>query len=257
MNLPTHSPPITIRDAIPSEAKYLSDLTARSKSHWPYDQEYLKQAALATQVTEEDIRFWYFRVAESEGNILGFYGLAPVNNEYQLDHLWIEPKYIGQGIGKILFADAVLYAKKSGWTKFTIVADPYAENFYLKQGAQRIGKRESKIKPGFFLPVLEFNIGLTLIGNKNVINMSVQECGEPIVDFAKTFSELQFDWSRHNVQKKSLSISLGRQTVGEKLIQAQNLLPKWWHWSYGDKYWALQSMKPFAIYDSVSTELNI
>ncbi|OGD81391.1 hypothetical protein A2572_01155 [Candidatus Collierbacteria bacterium RIFOXYD1_FULL_40_9] len=28
---------------------------------------------------------------------------------------------------------------------------------------------------------------------------------------------------------------------------------EWWHWSYGDKYWAMVKEKPFAIYDSLKT----
>ena len=217
---------LIIRDAALSEAKYLSDLSSRSKAYWPYDEEYLRQVALMTHVTENDILSWHFRIAEVDENVLGFSGVVSVKGEYMLDHLWIEPAYIGKGIGKALFKDAVKCAKKMGWTKFTIAADPYAEKFYLKQGAKRIGERESKIKPGFFLPLLEFNIGLTLIGDKKVKEIPVQDCDESIVDLSKLFPELHFDWDRQNVQKKSSSISLGRPTIGERLIQAQRLLPK-------------------------------
>jgi predicted N-acetyltransferase YhbS len=73
------------------------------------------------------------------------------------DHLWIDPPYIGQGLGRILFREGVAKAKGLGWTGFTIAADPYAEEFYKKMGAKRIGERESKLKKGFMLPLLEFN----------------------------------------------------------------------------------------------------
>jgi len=370
---------VKIRDALATEAKYLSDLSARSKAYWPYDKEYLTQAAQVTHVTENDILSWHFRVAVYDGKILGFSGMAPVKNEYMLDHLWIEPEYIDKGIGQVLFEDAVLSAKRMGWTRFTIASDPYAEKFYLKQGAKRIGERESKIKPGFFLPLLEVNVGLTLIGDKKIKEIPVHDCGESIVDLSKSFPQLHFDWDRLYVQKKSSSISLGRHSIGEKLVQAQNLLPKgyrllikechrpmlvqkefwdgyfsylkskfptwadqeiydecsklnaplevaphttggavdltlndesgnahdlgtkfnaepletenatftiatnisdearknrqllmsvmskagfvnypteWWHWSYGDKYWAFQTRQPFAIYDSINSEIN-
>lgn len=42
--------------------------------------------------------------------------------------------------------------------EFLIASDPYAEPFYLKMGAVRIGERESKIKKGFFMPLLEYRI---------------------------------------------------------------------------------------------------
>ncbi|MBK9321504.1 MAG: GNAT family N-acetyltransferase [Bdellovibrionaceae bacterium] len=208
-----------IRGAEPFEAKYLSDLSARSKAYWPYDKEYLKQTAQVTHVTENDILSWHFRVAVYDGIILGFSGMAPVKNEYMLDHLWIEPDYIGKEIGHVLFEDAVLNAKKMGWTRFTIAADPYAERFYLKQGAKRIGERESKIKPGFFLPLLEVNVGLTLIGDKKVKDIPVQDCGEPIVDLSKSFPQLHFDWDRLYVQKNSSSISLGETRLEKSLFR--------------------------------------
>ena len=54
--------------------------------------------------------------------------------------------------------EGVASAKDLGWTRFTIASDPYAEGFYVKMGATRVGERESKIKKGFFLPLLEFSI---------------------------------------------------------------------------------------------------
>ena len=215
-----------IRQADPSEAMFLTELAARSKAHWPYDKKYLIEAAKVTQVTPEDILKWPFRIIESDNKILGFSGLSPVKNEYMLDHLWIEPEFIGKGLGKILFSDVVMSASQMGWSKFTIASDPYAEKFYLKQGARHIGQRESKIRPGFFLPLMEYEVDLVLIGDKKVKDVPVQECDEPIVDLAQSFPDLKFDFDRQYVQKKSKTISLARKTVGEKLLQAQNLLPE-------------------------------
>ncbi|MBK9321503.1 MAG: M15 family metallopeptidase [Bdellovibrionaceae bacterium] len=35
-----------------------------------------------------------------------------------------------------------------------------------------------------------------------------------------------------------------------------NYPTEWWHWSYGDKYWAFQTRHPYAIYDSINSEIN-
>jgi D-alanyl-D-alanine dipeptidase len=35
-----------------------------------------------------------------------------------------------------------------------------------------------------------------------------------------------------------------------------NYPTEYWHWSYGDKYWAFIKKEPFAIYNSLSTDLN-
>ena len=36
-----------------------------------------------------------------------------------------------------------------------------------------------------------------------------------------------------------------------------NYPTEYWHWSYGDKYWAFIKKQPFAIYDSISNEKKI
>ena len=66
---------------------------------------------------------------------------------------------------------------------------------------------------------------ITLIGDERIKSIPVRECGESVVDLASAFSELVFDFDRNHVQKESKSISFARKTIGEKLLQAQGLLP--------------------------------
>jgi N-acetylglutamate synthase-like GNAT family acetyltransferase len=145
-----------IRRALVQEAGALSDLASRSKSHWPYDEEYLQLCRSVTHVTEEDIQAWPFSVISREGLLCGFSAVCELQGERMLDHLWIDPPYMGKGLGRMLFEESVARAIGLGWASFTIASDPYAEGFYKKIGAKRIGERESKIKAGFFLPLLEF-----------------------------------------------------------------------------------------------------
>ena len=100
---------------------------------------------------------WPFQVAVDGGVICGFSAVALVKGERMLDHLWLEPSHIGRGLGRALFNLSVQDARAMGWDSFTIAADPYAEKFYLKMGAVRIGERESKIRKGFLLPLLRYS----------------------------------------------------------------------------------------------------
>lgn len=145
-----------IRFANPSEADELSELASRSKSYWPYGNDYLDLCRAATHVTDRDVKDWPFIVSIQDGKICGFAAVSLVQGVQMLDHMWIEPGYIGKGLGRLLFERAVEEAKKLSWTEFEIASDPYAEKFYLKLGAYRIGEKESKIKPGFFLPLLRY-----------------------------------------------------------------------------------------------------
>ncbi len=92
-----------IRYAKPSEASYLSDLASRSKSFWPYEASYLELCRSVTHVTEDAIAKWPFWVAVTEERIIGFSAVCDVKGENMLDHLWIEPEYVGKGVGEALF----------------------------------------------------------------------------------------------------------------------------------------------------------
>ena len=67
----------------------------------------------------------------------------------------MEPKYIGQGIGRQLMARAKAHAIKLGANTMTIQGDPHALEFYRAAGARVIGEMESGSIPGRFLPLLE------------------------------------------------------------------------------------------------------
>lgn len=149
-----------LRAAFEHEAKQLSDLASRSKAYWPYDESYLEVVRLTVHITSEDILKWPVVVASKENELCGFTTVATISEINMLDHLWIDPKFIGQGLGRKLFQESVNNARSLGWSKFLIASDPYAEPFYLKMGAVRVGERESKIKQGFFMPLLEYSFAL-------------------------------------------------------------------------------------------------
>lgn len=243
-----------LRSAKIDENLILTKIAARSKAHWPYDQDYLDLCNQVTNVTPDDIREWPFTVAELNGEIVGFSGVAPVKEDFMLDHLWIEPKFIGQRLGKLLFEKAVQDARAMGWTKFLIASDPYAEKFYLKQGARRIGERESKVRPGFFLPLLEFDCGLMLIGDPKVKQISVKDSQEAFVNLIKNYPQLKFDQTRANVQKASQKVHFVREGVAERLFLAQSLLPEGIRFLIKECYRPLEVQRNF--WDQYSSKIH-
>lgn len=154
--LSTSTTKFTVRLAHESEAHLLNELANRSKAYWPYDADYLDLVRSIVHVTSDDIRAWPFSVAVENKRICGFSAVCESGGERMLDHLWIEPTHIKKGFGQALFIEGVKSAKELGWSMFTIASDPYAENFYIKMGANRIGEKESKVKKGFFMPLLEY-----------------------------------------------------------------------------------------------------
>jgi len=149
---------IQIRPAKVAEAQGLTELALRSKSIWGYDKTYLRNCREALTLQASDIQNWPVHVCEINNLIVGFCALKHVDGEDRLDHLWIEPKYIKQGIGSHLFSIAIVEAQKLGWPLFRLAADPPAKGFYEKMGAECIGTVQSRIKPDLLLPHMEFEL---------------------------------------------------------------------------------------------------
>jgi len=134
----------------------LNALAFRSKCYWPYSLEYLTQCIPSLHLTDEDIEQWPVYMARDGEGILGFFALKTLKGEDRLDHLWVDPRFIGKGVGRLLFARAAEEAKGLGWKQFRLAADPFAEPFYLRRGAVRIGLVQSRIKPDLYLPHMEY-----------------------------------------------------------------------------------------------------
>jgi len=77
---------------------------------------------------------------------VGFSGVSIHEAEAELDHLWILPDYIGQGIGKQLFLYTAQRIQEMGYPQLVFTSDPHADGFYRKLGAQRIGDSYSVLQ---------------------------------------------------------------------------------------------------------------
>ncbi len=142
------------RPARPEEAVALSELAFRSKAHWGYDAEFLQACRGELTLTADFIEAKEVRLLENGERALGFYSLVPWNSDVELGHFFVDPDYIGQGIGLVLWNDAVARAVVLGYRRLIIESDPNAEEFYSKLGAERIGEVPSRVQAGRFLPLL-------------------------------------------------------------------------------------------------------
>lgn len=148
----------TIRTAKASEAGILSDLAFRSKAHWDYSKEFMAKCKNDLKIKSTDLTSRLTRVIIDGDIILGFYSLYGEDQDGKLTDLFVEPHYIGKGVGKELWNAAVNQAQKLGFKSLEIHADPNAEDFYLHMGAERIGSVSSDSISGRELPLLMMRI---------------------------------------------------------------------------------------------------
>ena len=153
-----------IRPARPDDAEQLSILAQRSKAHWGYDEEFLSAFRSELTIRPEDVVRRRTQVAvggaepgtetDAEDRILGFATLEGEAPAGELGMLFVDPDMIGQGVGTGLFKHIAAMATQLGFHRLTIASDPFAEPFYLAQGAVRIGAVPSGSIPGRSLPLL-------------------------------------------------------------------------------------------------------
>lgn len=152
---------VLLRPARPGEAALLSGLALRSKAHWGYDAAFLAACREELSLTEDELGARRTTVAEVDGTVVGFGTLEGEPPAGEIGMLFVEPAAIGRGIGRALLARLVETARDTGFVRLHIEADPYAEEFYLAQGAVRVGEIASGSVPGRALPLLELAVGDT------------------------------------------------------------------------------------------------
>ncbi|MEU6012591.1 GNAT family N-acetyltransferase [Streptomyces sp. NPDC047515] len=148
-----------VRPAHRTEAGKLTELALASKAHWGYDEAFLAACRDELTLHSADIGRRRTTVAEENGRVLGFTTLEGFPPEGALGMMFVEPDALGRGIGRLLFEHTMAEARRLGFVRVTIDADPNAEPFYLAMGAVRIGATPSGSIPGRELPLLE--VGLT------------------------------------------------------------------------------------------------
>jgi GNAT superfamily N-acetyltransferase len=154
----TDEPGPAIRRARLGEGPELTELALRSKAHWGYDAAFM--ADVREELTFREEKFlpdFHVYVLEEAGRRLGFCSLRPIDTRtVELDDLFVEPKDIGRGHGRLLFEHAARVASGLGYETLRIVSEPFAEPFYRKRGARVVSEKESTIRPGRTLPVMEY-----------------------------------------------------------------------------------------------------
>jgi GNAT superfamily N-acetyltransferase len=130
---------IQIRRALPSEAAALTMLAHAAKRHWGYPEDWIKSWQTELTITPAFISGNEVFVAVIDETIAGCCALVVSDGLAELEHMWIDPQHMRQGVGRILFEHVARRAAQLGFTALELSADPNAEQFYERMGAERIG----------------------------------------------------------------------------------------------------------------------
>src|SRR5215467_11650938 len=113
-----------IRRAIPDESEALTALAHAAKRHWNYPEAWIAQWRDDLTITREFIANHEVFVAMIDGEIAGCSALVLKSALAELEHMWIDPKQMGKGIGRALFEHIEGRAKEAGAFTLELSADP-------------------------------------------------------------------------------------------------------------------------------------
>lgn len=150
-----------IRRAVVGEHVALTELALRSvQQGWGYSDEFMAWEPEAITVSPTHISDAITNVLESQSRVVGFYVLKGEPPEMELSRLMVEPYAIGTGCGRRMWKHAVETARELGVRIITLDADPNAEPFYLRMGAETIGEHdwEPPMMPGWRVKKMRYGI---------------------------------------------------------------------------------------------------
>jgi N-acetylglutamate synthase-like GNAT family acetyltransferase len=150
-----------IRRAGSHEATELTELAHHAKRHWGYPPEWMELWRDSLTISPDYLDEHDAFVAEIDDQIVGVCVLELHGDRGRLEHVWIHPLHQRQHIGRSLVEKALEAARNRGMELVEVLSDPFAEPFYRKLGAEKVGNRPAPM-PGAMertLPELEFKLG--------------------------------------------------------------------------------------------------
>jgi GNAT superfamily N-acetyltransferase len=129
---------VRIRPVAPDEGERLREIAIAAKGYWGYDRDRVREWANIGDLSPAGLRQKDFYIASVEGTVVGWAAAIGKGDVWWLDDLWIEPKWMGKGIGSRLFHHAAERGRRAGRVRMEWEAEPNALGFYEKMGGRHL-----------------------------------------------------------------------------------------------------------------------
>jgi len=156
-----------LRPARASDAPRLTRIAHAAKRHWGYPQAWILLWRRGLSVRPDHLRRHAVTVALVRGQIAGFASVRIAGRGASLEHLWILPVAMGQGIGRALLEHVLRTCARRGVRVLEVIADPNATGFYRDLGGRNAGMVRSAPAPRT-LPRLRF---VPMLGSRRSGNL--------------------------------------------------------------------------------------
>ena len=159
---------ISIQQANPKQYTILTEISFQSKNYWNYPKDWMDIWKKELTITPEYIKKNQVFIALLNDHIVGYYSLVHNTTErwigsfffqqaYWLDHMFVHPDHIGQGIGTAFMKHLTTICQETQVQLIRLLADPHSIGFYKKMGCNYIHDVPSNIS-GRTVSLFEFVI---------------------------------------------------------------------------------------------------
>ncbi|MBP6625766.1 MAG: GNAT family N-acetyltransferase [Chitinophagaceae bacterium] len=149
---------MTVKKSTPEDSEILTALTKKSKAYWGYSDQQMNDWSESLTITKNYIETNIVFKLVIEDEIVAYYSYIQLDIwTIKLDNLFVLPKLIGQGLGRLLIQDLLFRIKKTSINKIILESDPHVEKFYTKLNFVKVGQIETSIKDRF-LSILELTL---------------------------------------------------------------------------------------------------
>ena len=132
-----------MRDGREQDFARLREIAVDAKAYWGYDRRRVEEWAEAGDLEPDSLRARLLYVAEAGGEPIGWAALIPRGEVGWLEDLWVEPAWIGRGVGRLLFEHVADRARELGARRLEWEAEPNAKGFYERMGGSYV--RDSEV----------------------------------------------------------------------------------------------------------------
>jgi N-acetylglutamate synthase-like GNAT family acetyltransferase len=145
------------RKAEKSDVERLHAITVAAKAHWGHDLSWVVNWVAAGDFASVAVARGEAWLIEIDGAISGWSALAPRGDVAWLEDLWVDPPYIGRGVGTELFLHAAARATTAGAHRLEWESDLDAVGFYERMGARRV-RNSDVTELGRILPIMALDL---------------------------------------------------------------------------------------------------
>jgi GNAT superfamily N-acetyltransferase len=143
-------PAVRIRPARPSEEGRLREIAAAAKGHWGYDPVLVRRWASSIDFSAAAQETY---VATAAGRAVAWAAIDPRGDVIWLADLWVEPAWMGKGVGTLLYRRCAGRARELGGRTMEWEAEPNSVGFYERVGGRYLRDGEPG-EWGRVLPVM-------------------------------------------------------------------------------------------------------